>query len=407
MPEIEHIIIAIDGASINGGAAKVAIDEAKGLAAAGRRVTFFAPCGPIDPGLVEAGIDVVCLHQPDILEDPDRLAAMRRGLWNGAAARALAKLVAEADPKRSIVHAHSFTRALSPAFGPVLTNGKLPHVYTMHEFFLACPNGGFFDYQRQEICTRRALGLDCLTTNCDARQPVHKLWRVARQAVLWSAGRLPRGLRDVIYLSQTQLSAMQPYLPPSARLHCLPNPIALDLEAQRIRAEENELFLFVGRLSPEKGGVDFARAAKAAGVKAVFLGTGPEEAAIRAANPEAELVGWVSPAEVAQWMSRARALVFPSLWYETFGLVACEALSKGVPVIVAGWNAAAEQIEHDVTGLIYQQRDELAPMLKRMDRNTALRLSQIAFDRRASYGLSVGQHVDELIEIYQKAGMKR
>lgn len=407
MFDIEHIIFAIDTAAINGGAAKVAIDEAKALVASGRRVTYFAPCGPVDEGLAKSGVEVVCLHQRDILDETDRITAMRRGLWNGEAARALAKIVADADPKRSILHGHSFSRALSPAFGPVFTSGKVPHVYTMHEYFLACPNGGFFDYQHQEICRRRALGASCLLTNCDARRPVHKAFRVARQALLWSAGRLPRGLRDVIYISRTQLNAMRAYLPKTARLHYLSNPVAVDLAAPRIRAEDNDIFLYVGRLSPEKGCVDFALAAKVAGVRAVFLGTGPEEAAIRVVNPEADLIGWISPAEVAVWMSKARALVFPSLWYEGQPLVSMESLSKGLPVIVAQWNAAVEQIENNKTGLIYSHRKELATVLTKMSTELARELSCNAYLQRQSYGLSVNDHIAALIEIYRKAAEVR
>jgi hypothetical protein len=177
VPEIDTVIIAIDVAAINGGAAKVAIEEAKGLAAIGRRVIYFAASGPVDPGLTAAGVEVVCLDQPDIVDDPNRWAAMRRGLWNGTAARRLSEIVARVDPARSILHGHGFSRGLSPAIGPVLTGAPMPHVFTMHDYFLACPNGGFFDYPRQEICTRRALGPACLTTHCDARHPAHKAWR--------------------------------------------------------------------------------------------------------------------------------------------------------------------------------------------------------------------------------------
>jgi len=401
--DIDHIIIANDSASINGGAAKVAIIEAKALAATGRRVTFFAPSGPIDQGMLDAGVEVVCLNQPDLVDEPNRLTAIGRGFWNSEAANKLAELVDAADPQRAIIHGHTFSRGLSPAFGPVLTSGKLPHVYTMHEYFLACPNGGFYDYQRNEICKRKALGVSCLTTNCDQRHPVHKLWRVARQAVLRSAGKLPSGLTDVIYISQTQLNAMRSYLPADARLHYLSNPNEINGDSPRVEVEQSDIFLFVGRWAPEKGCVDFARAAKEAGVRAVFLGAGPEEQAIREANPEAELVGWASPQEVDEWMRRSRALVFPSLWYEGQPLVSMEALSMGLPVIVADWNAGAEQIENDVTGLIYHAREDLGAMLSKMTEQTAKRLSEAAFSRRESYGTSLDAHVESLIGIYGQA----
>lgn len=400
---IKSVILINDTASVTGGAAMVAIEEAKGLAALGKHVTFFAPCGPVDESLLLAGVYVVCLDQKDVLEDPDRLAAMRRGLWNSKAAQALDALVKDADPTSTILHAHSFSRALSPAFGPIFTGSRVPHVYTMHEYFLACPNGGFYDYQREEICTRKPLGAACLIRNCDSRSRWHKGWRVIRQTALWGPGRLPRGLKHIIYLSQTQLSAIQRHLPEAADLHYLPNPVSFDDSEPRIEAEKNAVFLYVGRLAKEKGCVDLARAAQSANMPVVFVGSGSEEGAIRAANPDAEITGWLPAAEVVAWMRRARALVLPSLWYETFGLVAADALSRGLPVIVGAWNAAAEQVCDQQTGFVYARRDELTTCLQSMTAQRAAECSKQAFAARTEYGLSPTDHVRALMEIYRHA----
>ena len=85
--------------------------------------------------------------------------------------------------------------------------------YTLHEYFLACPNGGFFHYGSQEICHKRALSLACLTSRCDVRNDLHKVWRAARQVVLKTAGRMPSALREIIYLSPQQRAIMTPYIP--------------------------------------------------------------------------------------------------------------------------------------------------------------------------------------------------
>lgn len=348
---LENVIVVNDQAHINGGQAKVAIETAKGLSERGLNVTFFAAVGPVDQSLEASGVRVVCLNQKDILSEPNRIKALTKGIWNASAAKALKALLSEFDPKNSVVHCHGYAKALSPSIGPVITNGPIPHVYTMHEYFLACPNGGFYDYQKNEICTRKALGASCLTTNCDVRHPAHKAWRVARQAATWAFGNMPRGLKDIIYISETQKRAMMPYIPKTARLHHVPNPVSIS-DKPKVNIAENDIFLFVGRLNPEKGGLLFARAAKEAGVKAVFVGDGPEREAIQEANPEAVITGWVTPDEVDAWFDKARCLVFPSLWYETFGLVAYEALARGVPVICGEWNAAAEVIESVSSGTV-------------------------------------------------------
>jgi glycosyltransferase involved in cell wall biosynthesis len=402
MSQLDTVVIATDTAKLNGGIAKVAITEAAGLVAAGLRVIFFAPNGPVDPGLAASGAEVVCLDEPDVLDDPNRLRAMGRGIWNRGAARALREVLAPLDPKRTAIHAHSFSRALSPALGPVLSGSGFPALFTMHEYFLACPNGGFYDYRRGEICTRRPMGLSCLSTNCDARSPLHKGWRVVRQAALWGPGGLPRNLRDIAYISETQLAAMRPYLPKDARLHHILNPIEIDAQAARVAAEKNDVFLFIGRLMPEKGALDFARAAREVGVRAVFLGAGPQEAAIRAANPDAELPGWATPDEVAEWLGRARALVFPSVWLEPFGLVAAEALSCGVPAIAGRWNAACEMIANGVNGIVYDQRGALSAALTTLrDDARVAAMSHAAHARRDSYAAPPEAHCARVREVLE------
>lgn len=365
---LKSVVLVSDFANINGGQAKVAIDSARLLADEGLSVTFFAACGEPDLALTHPGIKVVALGEHDILSDPQRLRAFKKGIWNTRAIDQLRAEIATMDPASTVLHVHGYAKALSPAIGPVMTDGPLAAVYTMHEYFLACPNGGFYDYQKNEICTRRALGVDCLTTNCDVRHPAHKAWRVLRQAATWGPGRMPRRLRDVIYISETQRRVMAPYLSEHARLHHVPNPMSLGAHPH-VNAAANDIFLFVGRLNPEKGGLMFARAARAAGVKAVFVGDGADAEAIRAANPEAVITGWQTPDEVQGWISRARALVFPSLWYEGQPLVPMEALARGVPVVAGSWSAASEVVQDGTNGVVYDtpSEDDLAAGLRRVE----------------------------------------
>ena len=399
--QLRKVIIVNDFSFINGGQTKVAFDTAKGLASRNIEVTFFAACGPADPALEEAGIKVVCLDQKDILNNPDRRDALIRGLWNGAAARALTSLLNDQDPSDTIVHCHGFAKALSPAIGPVMTQSAVPHVYTQHEYFLACPNGGFFDYQKNEICTRHALGIGCLTTNCDVRHPAHKVWRVTRQALALGIGRLPRGLSDVINISKTQQDAMAPYLSKETRQHFVPNPLDVP-DKPPVRLEANDAFLFVGRFSPEKGGLLFAKAAKQAGVRAVFVGDGHDKDAILAANPDAEITGWQTPEQVDGWFDQARCLVFPSLWYETFGLVAYEALFRGVPIICGKWNASAETVEDGVNGLLVEDTeiDSWAQALGRI-RDGDLSSGEAIHAQFADKDLGRDAYISRLLDVYQ------
>ncbi len=372
------------------------------LKRAGLDVAFLAGTGPLDERLVANGIECHVAGDHDILSDPDRLRAASRGVWNVRAAHLLSQCIDARKSRSTIVHAHGWSKSLSPSIGPVLTGSKAAHVYTLHEYFLACPNGGFFNYRSGEICRKRALGLDCLTSRCDVRNDLHKAWRVARQLVLRTAGRLPRDLREIIYLSAEQKSIMAPYISSEARWHHLPNPVSKK-PAARVTAEENETFLFVGRLSPEKGAEVAARAAKIAAVPIAFCGDGPSRELVRRANPDAAMPGWVGSEELSRWLRRARCIVFSSLWYECYPLVVADALALGIPIIVSKSCVAASMIEHGVSGLHAETGDVQAwadAMNSLRSNERVERMSRAAFAAGQNL-LSPDEYTARLIRIYE------
>lgn len=399
---LSSIIFVNDYAVLNGGSTKIAVDAAIGLARRGKNVAFFAPGGPIEQDLLDAGVRVVCLHQADILGDPSRLRAMTRGIWNPRAARELKSLLDEFDPRESIVHWHGYSKVLSPSAGPVVTKHAVPHVFTMHDYFLGCPNGAHFHHREQQICERLGMSLSCLTTNCDSRNAAHKVWRVARHAVALTAGNIPGGLKNLIYESQIKRRVMTPYLPKTARLFQVQNPVDA-LKLPPIDVAGNDVFLFVGRLVPEKGPAIFARAAKLAGVRAIFVGEGPERQAIQAANPDATITGWQNRQQVAEWLQKARVLVFPSIWYEGQPLVPMEAMSRGIPVISAPRTAAIEVIRDGETGVIVPEAtpEAFADAIRQIYPR-APEMGHATYETYWDLPFTVERHVDRLLEVYDE-----
>lgn len=401
---LKSVIVLNDHGWPNGGQAEMAIESALQLRRRGLDVCFVAGAGPIEDRLADAGIDCRQVGDHDILSDPNRIRAGTRGIWNFPAARLLRECLACRDPRNTIIHVHGWAKALSPSIGPVVTGSAAAHVYTLHEYFLGCPNGGFYDYRRDEICTRHALGFDCLTTRCDSRSDSHKAWRVARQTVLRAASGMPKHLREIIYLAPEQRSILGSYLPSEARWHHLPNP-AGPQPGRRIAVERNSLFLFIGRLSPEKGAMVAARAARLAGVPIAFCGEGESREAVLRANPDAQMLGWVPKDEIAGWMARARCLLFPSLWYEGYPLVVADALRAGLPVIVSKSSVAASSIADGVDGIHVAAADVpawTAAICRLKSDVLAERLGEAAFHAGKQL-LGYDEYMTRLIHIYNAA----
>lgn len=400
-----HIVLILDHAHINGGQAKVAIESALGLRARGHRVTLFAAVGPVDPRLAEAGVAVVCLGQDDVHSTRNKLAFAAQVAWNAAAARALADLLAACDRTDTVVHVHGWAKALSPSIGPVLAASGLPLVYTMHEFFLVCPNGGFYDYPAGEICHRRPMSLACLARNCDSKSYPRKLLRLARHAALDHVSGMKQAIRHVILISRLQEEAAGQYFPATTRFHRVGNPIAVPDFGPKPDRPPGE-FLFVGRLSPEKGAAIFAEAARLARVRPVFVGDGPSAAELQARYPEAAFLGWKAPEEVLALMRGARALVFPSVWYEGQPLTVYEALALGTPVIVSDACAGREAVEDGETGFWFRSGDAgaLAARLRDLSDDTlARRMSEAAHARYWAAPLTMERHLNGLLAVYDEA----
>jgi len=403
------VVICVDHAYVSGGQSKVAIESAIGLKAAGARVVFFAACGPIDERLAKAGVETVCLGQRDLLGNPSRLGAARQGIWNARAAEALEKALGALSGSRAIVHVHGWAKALSPSIAKPIRATGLPAVYTMHEFFLHCPNGGFYDFRKGEACPLKPMSLACWTTNCDSRNYPFKLWRNARMLVAEHVAHLSETFSDIVLLSDLQEKVLAPCLPRGAAIHRVTNPVEAEPLGHKTDPTGGD-FLFVGRLSAEKGIFLFAEAARRAGVIPVFIGDGPLAGELRARFPEARLLGWKSPAQAREAMRAARALVFPSLWYETFGLTALEAKAMGAPAIVADGCAAREAVEDGVTGLWFRTGDAvaLAGAIRELKNDAVIsEMSRRAYDSYWAAPATLERHVAETLAVYEAALARR
>lgn len=397
------IVICLDHASVTGGQAKVAFDSAIGLKAAGHRPIVFAAAGPVDPLLRDNGIEVVCLGQTDLLGASSKLKGAAQGVWNIAARRALGNLLAGMPPGRTVVHVHGWAKALSPSIAPAIRASGLPAIFTLHDYFLFCPTGGFYDYNAHELCERRPLGLSCLATNCDAVSYPRKAWRSARLALANGVVGLRDIFSDFICISNVQREIIAPYLPGGRRVHAIANPVGTEDLGPKAEPVSGEI-VFVGRVSPEKGPLLFAEAARNAGMIPTFVGDGPAAAELREKFPEARILGWLKPEEARRALRAARALVFPSRWYEGQPLTVLEAKASGTPVIVSDVCAGREEIADGETGLWFRSGDaaDLARALKTMQDDAVVRrMSNAAYAAYWRDPPTLARHVERLERAYR------
>jgi glycosyltransferase involved in cell wall biosynthesis len=148
----------------------------------------------------------------------------------------------------------------------------------------------------------------------------------------------------------------------------------------------------------------FAEAAKIAKVKCQFIGTGPEEEKIRNANPDAIFTGWLEADQVAAKIRSSRAVVMPSLWAETAGLSVIEAVSRGVPVIVADRCASVEYMKNQRSGLTFYSGD-VGSLVKALGQTTREKAKEYGINAYQDYWkspLTTSKYMNGLYELYEQ-----
>lgn len=248
-----------------------------------------------------------------------------------------------------------------------------PRVHVIQSYFLTCWRGTMFAKARN--CDRPCL-------QCRAASIGKKVCSQVVDAVIAEASHSLSLHREQGFFRR----AMTRVIPGAVRAPVLP-PRAHKAATDAVRVG------YIGMLTPNKGVGTLADAA-------VLLGDGPYEYVIAgdgdpafvkqvlAKFPAAKttFLGWIDP---NSFYPSIDVLVVPSIWAEPFGYVCIEALSFGIPVIVARSGALPEIVEHEKSGLAFTaaNHEELAACLRKIAGDKALlgRLHHGALDRAKRY----------------------
>src|SRR5579864_670203 len=400
--EPDRVVVINDDAVEKGGAAAVALSSARLLHERGIPVTFVSGSDAVDQNLQASGVAVSVLGGQHLLEGKAVSSAVR-GIFDPTTSATLGRWIDTYDTPGTVYHLHNWHKVLSPSVFRVLRRVADRLVMSAHDYFLACPNGGYFLYPQQRECTFVPNSPRCVLTACDRRHYGHKLWRVTRHGLRHRLLNLTRSDALVLAVHEAMVPLLAQGTIAEKSIHVIRNPVT-PWRSERVQAERNRDVFFIGRLDDDKGPDLLARAARRAGVRLRVIGDGPLAPQIARDNPEAELLGWRSREEIAALVADARVVVSPSRWRETFGLVALEALTSGIPVIVSRFSSIAGEIVERGFGFACDPYDEeaLAVAIGTLERDDK-RVSEIshrAFAEARHLAPTPAQWCDDLLALY-------
>jgi glycosyltransferase involved in cell wall biosynthesis len=149
----------------------------------------------------------------------------------------------------------------------------------------------------------------------------------------------------------------------------LPPPVPAPGPTFRRLASEGPTLVYCGRLDRTKGVPLLLRAfarmrPDAPAARLRIVGEGPLRRSLEdlvrehGLEEQVSFRGLVPPELVEHELADAWAVVVPSLWAEPLGLVAVEAIVRGIPVVASAAGGLGETVEHGTSGLLFANGNE-------------------------------------------------
>lgn len=294
----------------------------------------------------------------DSVADMTRAELAKATVWNTVAYRELRTLIREEQPQ--VAHFHNTFPLISPAAYHAARAERVPVVQTLHNYRLICPSALFFREGRVcEDCSGKAVPWPGVAHACyrgsrSSSAAVAAMLTAHRVLGTWS-----RAVDAYIGLTEFARQRFVRGGLPAEKIVVKPNFVHPDPGAG---GGDGEYVLFVGRLSEEKGVDTLLKAWKRPRVRVPLkiVGDGPlapEVAEAAQRMGEVEWLGRQPRDNILALMKDAKALVFPSVWYEGFPMVLAEAYAVGLPVIASDLGSMSSLVDHGRTGLRFRPGD--------------------------------------------------
>lgn len=306
-----------------------------------------------------------------------------------------------------VVHIHNLHFAIGPwLIRRIKRKLKLPIVMTLHNFRLLCPSATFIINDKLDTCSLR----DSFPYSAIWKRAYHNSFLLTFWLAFtnWFHGII--GTWNLIdrYITLNSFS----------KSLFLENKLSISKEKFVVKAnaiedfgvsivERTNRFLFVGRLSEEKGILSITQLAKKMGFFLEIIGDGPLSQVIKDEVLTCENIYFRGAQEkdiVIKSMKFCTALIFPSIWFEGMPITILEAFSTGTPVIASNLGAMANMIVDGENGLLVtvNDKDEWESKISQWINLSNIKKLKFSESARKSYidNYTLETNRKNLIEIY-------
>lgn len=256
--------------------------------------------------------------------------------------------------KPDVVHIHNLHYAIGPWCIRTINKLGIPIVMTLHNFRLLCPSASLFC--RGEIFTASlnenfpwtAVRMRALDNSLPKTLLTAFTYWLHRKLGTWN------NVSKFIVLSDFAKSLFRESTFPVADDKFVVRPNSLDIRPELTAGGEG--FVYIGRLSEEKGIIPLLRAFTSLPFPLAIYGSGPQQDAVEKFANRFEHIHYFGhqPSEVLRTAIKdADALIVPSVCYEGMPLTIIEAYAQGTPVLASKIGVLNKMVLPLHTGMLF------------------------------------------------------
>lgn len=271
--------------------------------------------------------------------------------FNVLSTRSLVKEIELFNPQ--VIHIHNLHYAIGPLIIQKLKNKGYPIVMTLHNFRLICPSATLYYNGKLHLesvyenfpwtaVRNKALDYSVLKTFITAYTYwIHKklnTWNMVDRYFTFS--QFSKGI-----FSQSTL--------PTDSEKFIVKPNFSNATANKVKTF-NDYYVYIGRLSEEKGIIPLLEAIAKTTYKIKVFGTGPQEKEVQDlanTNSNIEYLGFQNKEVLHNEINTANALIVPSVCFEGMPMSIIEAFSMGTPVLCSNIGILKQMVVPLFTGI--------------------------------------------------------
>ena len=301
-----------------------------------------------------------------------KLKAITRPFGDGEVMRKFGKLLDDFKP--DVVHLNNIHTQLSPVIAKMAHERGIRVVWTLHDTKLVCPC---------YTCTRD--GKWCTECFTDKKAVIrHRCMHGGlpgaiigyREIMKWNREALEEYTDLFLPPSQFMMDTCVEggYSPEKFRVLCnfIDVTKVKGLKGEDVKRLKGDYYVYLGRVSEEKGVRTLCKAAAQLDKKLIVIGGGPLCEELKRESEESgatiEFKGQMLWEEFMPILRGARFMILPSECSENNPLTVIESLSLGTPVLGARIGGIPELIEEGVSGMTFTSGDveDLKDKIKKM-----------------------------------------